>query len=615
MPRSIAHVAGLWLLVLAGCTPTVSGGVFECAADGRACPEGYRCSDEGFCCLLDDTTTEGCGQSDDAGALDGGPADGGLDAGPFDAGPFDAGPGDSGLDAGPVPDAALDAGRDAAPDASLDAELDAGPLESVTHSTLADFADWDGGADLHRDVNLSLTASGVEVANASDLDCDGFSDIIVSGAGSTLPYAVIFPGTSDGFGPAHPIGRRASGGSAIADYNQDGSLDLVFVGGTGSPAEVALGAGGCSAGALPSAYASIGSLGNYHESGHTVVVHELNGAAPPELISTENGSDNTLRVGEATWLDNRVAVEVAFIDDDPFPDLVTSNGSNTRIYWGAADGFDGDSEFEQVATAGGRRNCIADLDGDSHLDIVVASERPEGAHIVWGSGTRTITATPTRIAGSAGSQECSIGDVDGDGNLDIVFAEDANSSIHFGPGLGARSFSESYILPDSDDGIGVVLANFGGPSGSMDIFLSVSTGASRLYRMTASRIWTEVTPTSDFETAAASFGVTRDFGTSLDRSDVHQYTSAVVDLGDGEQLRGIDWVANERGGNVGLQVCASATPDPCEDFRGPTSASDPFEAPAVLATPIAGRYARYRVFFDTHGHVRRPGIESVSLQH
>ncbi|MCG8420671.1 MAG: hypothetical protein MJE77_22355 [Proteobacteria bacterium] len=124
MTVRMAVIAALWL-ALAGCYETPKPACsFSCVDNNGACPEGYRCADDGWCKRDDVAADLDCGDNLRIDAAP--PVDAPVDAPPVDAPPVDAPP----VDAPPV-DASMVFGR-----GSRAADYAVATLSASTHSTI-----------------------------------------------------------------------------------------------------------------------------------------------------------------------------------------------------------------------------------------------------------------------------------------------------------------------------------------------------------------------------------------------------------------------------------------------------------------------------------------------
>jgi hypothetical protein len=111
------------------------------------------------------------------------------------------------------------------------------------------------------------------------------------------------------------------------------------------------------------------------------------------------------------------------------------------IYWGSAHGFVAmDRTLLPGAVSGSA--AVADLNGDQHLDIVIAGG-PKGPTVIyWGDGTRNYSKSrSTPVPDSDGRSNVEIADLNHDGLLDLIvtFRGEKPSYVYFGNARGEFS--------------------------------------------------------------------------------------------------------------------------------------------------------------------------------
>jgi uncharacterized membrane protein len=186
-------------------------------------------------------------------------------------------------------------------------------------------------------------------------------------------------------------------------------------------------------------------------------------------------------------------VEAVDLNDDGLLDLVfacyrgATSTVDSLVFMQNATGFNGSSPSHRLATMGARAVASGDLDGDSLVDLVVANSFSGGfteidSHIHWGrvggGFETTTTGLPTK-----GASDVKVADLDGDTDLDIVFANywddskafDIYSAVYLNDGTGGFSSSPDVLLPTSG-ATGVAIADLDG-IGWMDLVFSCERGA------------------------------------------------------------------------------------------------------------------------------------------
>lgn len=253
----------------------------------------------------------------------------------------------------------------------------------------------DGGA------NSYVAADGsVRLINLSDLNQDGAIDLVsaVSHTQNQVNPLAIYWG-KDGIGHGKPTQLPTNGGKTIAagDLNGDGYVDLV--------------------------------VANMGWDAWRTIDKELDSwiywGGPQGLSETRR----TLIPAQAPQ-----AVTIADIDGDGSADIVFANigtkigldrYNKSYVYWGMKGRFD-TAHRTILRTERARDVKIADLNGDSHPDVIFADEGNTAANggglIFWGGATRTEFGTKSTKLGGENCSGVAVGDLNGDGFMDIVLA-------------------------------------------------------------------------------------------------------------------------------------------------------------------------------------------------
>lgn len=131
----------------------------------------------------------------------------------------------------------------------------------------------------------------------------------------------------------------------------------------------------------------------------------------------------------------------ADLDGDGHVDLIVANNFNgTRtdldswIYWGSPNGFDV-SRRSGLPTMGARAVAVDDLNQDGHLDVVFANsglgyhatvDRANESYIYWGSATGYSPDRRLELR-TVNCRDVAAYDLDRDGCLDLIFANEGNT--------------------------------------------------------------------------------------------------------------------------------------------------------------------------------------------
>lgn len=338
-------------------------------------------------------------------------------------------------------------------------------------------------------VSYPLTYLSPTAAAVADVNGDGMPDILVSISncvGNTNGCVAVLLGNGDGsFRTAiyYDAGAPNTYSLAVADFNGDGKIDIAvadcspFTGAACGLFGVMLGKGDGTF--KPVSIYDSGGVGAWW-----VVTGDLNGDGKPDLVignlcpstdcspSTDGVVTVLLGKGDGTFelpvgydSGGRTLVPtIADVNNDGIPDILVTNnkgGAGVGVLIG-----NGDGTFHRVVTYSiGSRHpftlAIADVNGDSAMDVVVASDLQDqdSALVVFlGNGDGTFTRTTGHYnAGGVRSIRVVTADLDGDGRPDVLVGNCAPSGTAcngteqgtVGVLLGAFQYKTTTVLTSS----------------------------------------------------------------------------------------------------------------------------------------------------------------------
>lgn len=231
------------------------------------------------------------------------------------------------------------------------------------------------------------SGAGSRFVTLALLNADSHLDALVTDFLEGKVWVMLGNGTG-GFGPSVGFAVNGTNGPveiAVADFNADGKRDLV--------------------------------VANY---------------APPSTATVLLGNgDGTFQEPAASQCPigaGAHSVAVGDIDRDGKMDIAAAALSGLATVWFGV----GDGTFESrtdVPIAGTLRWIrIADVDGDSLLDLAIANDSTRTLEVVSGTGTRTFGAL-THYATGFKPFGFELGDIDQDGRLDVVTANIGHNSL------------------------------------------------------------------------------------------------------------------------------------------------------------------------------------------
>lgn len=457
---------------------------------------------------------------------------------------------------------------------------------------------------------IALPTTGASFNASADLDDDGYTDLIFSNhrdKDESRINSMVYWGSATGFSTQKRTLLPTIGalGIAVADLDADGWLDLTFA-------------------------------NNFQVNSAGGGGHRLN-----SLIywGSEQGFQTTRRSELPTL--GATGTAAADLDADGRLDLVFCNfdddktrAINSYIYWGAPQGF-AQTRRSELPTHGAADVTVADLDLDGALDVLFVNNGPFqsppwNSTIYWGDGTRAYSPSrrlelPTWLALSA-----SVADLDQDSHPDIVFTSgltstqtQTNGLIYFGPFTqGMQTLGHKLLLPLKGS-FGTLIADLD-QGGDLDVvFFNAGPESIVIYSgpFTASSGVTSKKPTV-ITGHPAYLSTTADPGSLHRRLGRQTFTSRVLDTGEplGEvRFTTLSFVAQRPSRtDVTLQLRSAATLAELgkAPFYGPMSQADAYRtSPArIHATAHQGhRFIQYRATLTSIDSAATPKLSRVEI--
>ena len=278
-------------------------------------------------------------------------------------------------------------------------------------------------------------------------------------AGSPVDLAVVDQGTNNvqillgnGDGTfqapvAYPVGAQPSG-IVAADFNADGIMDLAVTNTAGNSISILLGNGDGSflpATTIPLPHGQ-GPVGiatadfNTDGSADLIVANTLTNTV---TLLFGDGHGNFTAQPDIDTGTFPVAVAVADFNGDSHPDFAVANRNDGTVSVFINTGTTGNAVFatQDVFTVGGGPDALiaADVNNDSHPDLVSANSSDGSLTVLFGAGDGTFPANASPLA--TPSLDCSTlpapgipcqglasGDFNADGLLDVVVTDATNNT-------------------------------------------------------------------------------------------------------------------------------------------------------------------------------------------
>lgn len=245
---------------------------------------------------------------------------------------------------------------------------------------------------------------------------------------------------------------------ALADLNDDGSLDMVTANIASKDVTVLLNNGRGHFSASPMSPAATGLVS------HLVAVADFNGDRRPDLAVTAHGSNGVavlLGDGKGGFTAAPGSPFAALQTDSPHNhglvlgdmnadghcDIVTANSDDNSVSVLLGDGRGGFSPAVGSPFAVGRRAympAIGDVNGDGQLDVTVPNFGDATVSVLLGRGASALRAAPGSPVSVHPSPYCTaLGDINADSALDLVVSHDDTTRIVVLLGDGAGGFAKA----------------------------------------------------------------------------------------------------------------------------------------------------------------------------
>jgi hypothetical protein len=287
---------------------------------------------------------------------------------------------------------------------------------------------------------------------SADVNKDGFVDLIAYQFGSPITVSLNSGGTfaSPVAYPYRPDNSTGAGNSAYGDIDNDGNGDLIILQSNGSSYQyiVMLKNDGNGAFALydsiatPSPWIYGMTVADYNNDGRLDIAYPYNGSI---YVKYNNGAkssaggwtaSNTLTAAGVSYLTS------ADIDNDGDIDLIGMGNSSLNVLknngnstFAAAVAYTGDADKMEAR----------DLNNDQYLDMIYYGGGPKTFRVRLNNGDGTFGSEATTTIGIQPAKMVT-GDLDGDGDIDVAFCFQNESYVAAAYNNGSGVFTQQGLF-------------------------------------------------------------------------------------------------------------------------------------------------------------------------
>ena len=192
------------------------------------------------------------------------------------------------------------------------------------------------------------------------------------------------------------------------------------------------------------------AAGDFNNDSYTDIVIANDKHSISIFLGLGNGTFRFLDSYAPTTDFNATSVAVADMNHDGYLDIVATDPTGRKVY--LFEGNGNGSFTNQILYSISKESyltcvAIADMDNDSHPDIIFTDSSTNDVSILFGYGNGSFTNVETLFTDDNSEPiSIAIDDLDNDHILDIVVANQGSSSISIFYGLGNRKFSSDLFI-------------------------------------------------------------------------------------------------------------------------------------------------------------------------